>query len=596
MDSDRYKVDKIPTLECEGEKFFVLKSIVCKHSPVLSKACNGHFEEASTDVISVTQFNAKTLRRMLEFMYEGKYEASELEKHEELNYDNYFARDEHPEEATLEDKIAALEICEVSSTEEDEPPTYTILDMLQPHILVNSISDYYDVPGLKSQANQHVCDVLENSWSASDFMAAAELTFASTSDTELYAIITAAINGHIKKLLDREDFLGQGLLNPYSITSYVEDCKTLAALRLVDKAFCRSASRGLFRRVILEVGYKPAITTKFQALASSEYAQFVREAVFSPDPIFKHTRWRPKFVFAPNILTRLTSVLKKLPKLETVAICPLPWDPTLSWSSVALRAIADLKHHNVTRLEMSLDNSAYLKRCIECRQEKPVTQLIRQVQHLKLYGKNEEEDDMDDLHLILKTAANLVSLEVNSYCSVYGSSVKEYNFHQHLQLKSLNLVCVSITSYELLGLLEWCKDTIKSVAIGFLALNAGSWLHVLMQIKKNLKLLKFFFNEWNISRAKETEYGNYMWRSLGKFRRDHELIGCAIGDLQRQTNANRIAEGLRPLSKEEYRELDLPTLESAIDDARYTELISRSWDAEKDATYEWDTGSDDPDD
>lgn len=99
-----------------------------------------------------------------------------------------------------------MEICEVSSTEEDEPPTYTILDMLQPHILVNSISDYYDVPGLKSQANQHVCDVLENSWSASDFIAAVELTFASTSDTELYAIIITAINGHIKELLDREDF------------------------------------------------------------------------------------------------------------------------------------------------------------------------------------------------------------------------------------------------------------------------------------------------------------------------------------------------------------------------------------------------------
>lgn len=29
---------------------------------------------------------------MLDFMFEGKYEASELEKHEELNYDNYFAR------------------------------------------------------------------------------------------------------------------------------------------------------------------------------------------------------------------------------------------------------------------------------------------------------------------------------------------------------------------------------------------------------------------------------------------------------------------------------------------------------------------------
>lgn len=117
----------------------------------------------------------------------------------------------------MEDKISAVEICEVSSPEEDKLPTYTMLNMLQPHILVNSIGDYYDVPGLKKQANEHIRDILESSWSASDIIATAELASASTSDTELHAIITTAINGHIKELLDREDFLGQGLLNSYSI-------------------------------------------------------------------------------------------------------------------------------------------------------------------------------------------------------------------------------------------------------------------------------------------------------------------------------------------------------------------------------------------
>lgn len=56
---------------------------------------------------------------------------------------------------------------------------------------------------------------------------------------------------------------------------------------------------------------------------------------------------------------------------------------------------------------MSIDNTAYLKRCIENRQEKPVTQLIRHIQHLDLYGTHKDEDRMDGLHIILKTAANL---------------------------------------------------------------------------------------------------------------------------------------------------------------------------------------------
>jgi hypothetical protein len=39
-------------------------------------------------VIAVTQFDAETLRRMLDFMYEGKYDASQPEKHEELKYNS----------------------------------------------------------------------------------------------------------------------------------------------------------------------------------------------------------------------------------------------------------------------------------------------------------------------------------------------------------------------------------------------------------------------------------------------------------------------------------------------------------------------------
>lgn len=135
---------------------------------------------------------------------------------------------------------------------------------------------------------------------------------------------------------------------------------------------------------------------------------------------------------------------------------------------------------------MSIDNTAYLKRCIENRQEKPVTQLIRQIQHLDLHGTHKDEDRMDGLHIILKTAVNLVSLKVNGYGPVFDSVVTTFDFRQPLPLKSLSLIWVSITSYGLLGLLEWCKDTISFVT-GFLALQAGSWLHILVQIKKNLK-------------------------------------------------------------------------------------------------------------
>lgn len=192
---------------------------------------------------------------------------------------------------------------------------------------------------------------------------------------------------------------------------------------------------------------------------------------------------------------------------------------------------------------MSIDNTAYLKRCIENRQEKPVTQLIRHIQHLDLYGTHKDEDRMDGLHIILKTAANLCFPQSEWLWPCFRLRRDDLRFSPALPLKSLSLIWVSITSYELLGLMEWCKDTISFVTIGFLALEAGSWLNILVQIKKNLKLLKFFFYEWDTARAEEVEFGNEQWRSQGEFRRDHNLIGCAIGDLQCQANAIGLLKG-----------------------------------------------------
>lgn len=92
-----------------------------------------------------------------------------------------------------------------------------MLDMLRPHILVNSIADYYDILGLKQLANGHIKYILENSWSANGLAAAMELAFESTSDMELSTIMAAAVSSHIKELIDREDFIQNKLLNEFSL-------------------------------------------------------------------------------------------------------------------------------------------------------------------------------------------------------------------------------------------------------------------------------------------------------------------------------------------------------------------------------------------
>ncbi|EED14904.1 hypothetical protein TSTA_043750 [Talaromyces stipitatus ATCC 10500] len=207
MALDRYQTDKILTLECEGEKFSILKSIVRKHSPVMSKA-------PTTEVIPVIEFNASTLRCMLDFMYEGKYDVKES------------GSTEGPRSRNI---MLILNEAEVRS-----------VDALREAELDNKLAaDYYDVPELKQQSNDNILNILENSWSADDIAAAAELAVASTSDTALYAIITTAVADHITELIDREDFIQHTLLAGISIGIIQDLPKKLAASDAKAKTYQR---------------------------------------------------------------------------------------------------------------------------------------------------------------------------------------------------------------------------------------------------------------------------------------------------------------------------------------------------------------------
>lgn len=91
-----------------------------------------------------------------------------------------------------------------------------MLEMVRPHILVNSIADYYDVPGLKNQANDNVCQILKHFWGAGCIGPAVELAYNSSSDTGLLSTLNEAVAEHMTELIDREDFVRFPLLNRFS--------------------------------------------------------------------------------------------------------------------------------------------------------------------------------------------------------------------------------------------------------------------------------------------------------------------------------------------------------------------------------------------
>ena len=63
------------TLECDGLRFKVHKSVVCGRSPVLEKECDGNFLEGKTGyvVVGAPDANRYTVRRMLDYLYKDDY-------------------------------------------------------------------------------------------------------------------------------------------------------------------------------------------------------------------------------------------------------------------------------------------------------------------------------------------------------------------------------------------------------------------------------------------------------------------------------------------------------------------------------------------
>lgn len=374
------------------------------------------------------------------------------------------------------------------------------------------------------------------------------------------------------------------------IVSYIKNRKTLVSLRLVDKDISRSAARGLFRRVVFRLGHSQS-STGLEALSSSDYALLVRYIDFKPRPFFRAREEYEYSLIEGDIVERIPPLLSKFVNLNTANIWPCQWDsePFEAWFPRVLESIAKPQLRRLTRLHLPIDGSSYLTHCLNSDHHAKVKQLIRQIEHLRLHSRFNDNPHLQDLDTLLETATNLSSLNIGGFCEVFNLPVGDIDCNQLLRLKSLELNFVFISSYELLGVLERCKDTIRFVKVDSVSLTKGSWLHVLMQIKNNLKLLDFYLFDWEISLNKELKNRGDIWLDYGFFRRDYKLICLALGELQRQINANRLAEGLNRWPKKKFRSLGFLPLQFVMEKGRYTELISQSWDAEKDDGYHSDS-------
>lgn len=127
-------------------------------------------------VFRVRGFTTSAVERMLQFMYTGDY-ASEEDEQCERRSDS--ASDSNG------DKFSASG------------------DVLQLHVEMNAIANFYAVSGLSSLANQKIAAILDNTndWNAVSFSRFVETAYDISNDTDLSDISTSVAACHIDELM-----------------------------------------------------------------------------------------------------------------------------------------------------------------------------------------------------------------------------------------------------------------------------------------------------------------------------------------------------------------------------------------------------------
>jgi len=210
-------------LVCEGEEIRVHKVVVCTLSPVLERATtNADFFDDQVNKIEVSNFDLATVKRMVEFMYTGRYS--------------------------------------ILDETEDAP---AVVEVLKRDLRLNAIGNYYDIKGLRKLTAKAI-QVMFNSmapFSPAVFVEVVNEAAKMTSDKFLFDILGGVAALHHGPLLLDDGFRDLDLV--------AKDLLWAPLLSALSKAATAATAAGpqVDRAVQLASGLSEAEYGAFEAFA-----------------------------------------------------------------------------------------------------------------------------------------------------------------------------------------------------------------------------------------------------------------------------------------------------------------------------------------
>lgn len=375
--------------------------------------------------------------------------------------------------------------------------------------------------------------------------------------------------------------------------------RRLAVLRLVNKSFYRSASRLLFRVVRASLG--PCVRNQnwpleglFQ-ISRSWCAPYVRgiEVGF-------HSRWEsvPEYEFYIHDLSTLLPIcLSNFPGLTTLSVRgpsfsfgekpdpPFSQDLMKLLTNTVVEALRSVPLSELRELTLAFPITYEFNRFLggqHTASQIPIDNVMRRLRHLRveicdntgLGGQLYHSAPLSaakyafpnathasQLFRFIELAENLDSLHLLSTDILNLSGLGGLNFSHKLRLRDLYFSNVSISSENLLYLIEQCKHSICRIEFYRVELNSGTWQDILIMLSRLPSLQYFYICSSGYSRIGGSS--DLAPRHLPSMDEPQQietnslLDNYALGKLQCQVNANRTARRLQRISEFTYKFLHL---------------------------------------
>lgn len=326
-------------------------------------------------------------------------------------------------------------------------------------------------------------------------------------------------------------------------------------------------------------------------LSKSPYAAYVCQIDFGFNVGWRHPTDSPIPLYIEDFFGCLSSCLVKFSNLNALEFHEPPSCLSQDERRVYMNAVVSTLRYvplsHLTELEVQFPITHDFGRFFPNQTSSvqiPIKDIMQRLRHLGLYVRA-YTDQLDQrywqkpvlpeyaalpnstyasrLFRMVEIAPNLKSLAIHSLNIL---DIDFLAFPSSLCLRCLSLSGVSVSCHILLSLIKQSVKNIRYINFSLVKLKSGTWQHVLLQMCQLPRLLDINIDYSGYSLTGSSSHLALRLLPDPECPQDIETVGLldvpALGNLQRQVNANRIAVGLRPFPESDYRYINMSSLES----------------------------------